>query len=104
MALAAEDFLVRLDVLFAGVPSALDSCAEGPLVVFFAVVFLAGAFLADDLLADVFVAADFFAVVFFVAVLSAMALLSQLLAEHQSLDQRVLTGGRFVLTQPAGGA
>jgi hypothetical protein len=85
----AADRLVRLVVFLAGVDSALD---------FFAVVFFAEVFFASDLLAEVLFVGAFF------VVLSAMALLSQLLADHESFDQRILTGGRLVLAQLAGGA
>jgi hypothetical protein len=68
------------------------------------VAFLAGAFDAafdDDVFLVVFFADVFFADVF-LAVVSAMTLLSQLLADHQSLDQLVLAGGRLLVTEVAG--
>jgi hypothetical protein len=87
------------DLFLAGAFFAVDDFLAG--------VFVADeVFFADDFFADVFFADDFLApvpVVFFAVVVSAMALLSQLLADHQSLDQGILTSGRLVLVEVAGG-
>jgi hypothetical protein len=87
------------DLFLAGAFFAVDDFLAG--------VFVADeVFFADDFFADVFFADDFLApvpVVFFAVVVSAMALLSQLLAGHQSLDQLVLTVGRLVVADLAGG-
>src|SRR4051794_10116945 len=97
------------DVLCGGASAEALACALLLRVVFLAggafsvVAFLADEVVADDFLAGVFLAdvflAGLFEPAFFVAVVSAMTLLSHLLADHQSLHQRVLTGCRLVVGQ-----